>query len=380
MEKTISVRQLSLIAFISTFAMKLIVLPALIYQKVQSDAIFVILGYILFNIISFFFIYYLLRKNQDISISTFLSKHFGKFIGKLILFLIAGFFFFKMLLLTSGGYNYCRQVIYREASLFFYIFILYATCSSLYLFRAKSFARTIEFFYPIIMIIFIIFIAVAGFTGELYDLRPYFTTGAGNIFDSMLSLSITSGDYIFMLLLMGRVKFHDKKSDMKTLIGHILFASLILMVFYYIYFSIFKYTAMVHPHAISEIVQFIPLPTILGNFDLFAVTLMMFMFLLQGSLFFFCINDSLYEVIKIKKIAKSKIERWILLFTLILLLVSIYFIFVTFENIKVFSIDYVKYLNYFIFNIPLILFLIEIIKESVTKLKIRRKKLNEKNI
>jgi len=380
MEKTISVRQLSLIAFVSTFAMKLTLLPSLIYQKVQSDAILVMLGYVLFNLVSFFFIYYLLRKNQDISIYSFLSKHFGKFIGKLILFSIAIFFFFKMLLLTSGGYAYCRQVIYREASLFLYIFILYVTCSSLYLFRAKSFARTIEFFYPILMIMLITFIAIAGFTGEMYDLRPYFTAGTGNIFDTMLSLSTTSGDYIFMLLLMGKIKFHNPKSDMKTLIGHILFASLILMAFYYIYFSIFKYTAMIHPHAISEIVQFIPLPTILGNFDLFAVTLMMFIFLLQGSLFLFCINDSLYGVIKTKKMAKLKTERWILLFTLILLLVFIYFIFVTFENIEAFSIDYVKYLNYFIFNIPLILFLIEIIKESVTKLKIKRKKINEENI
>ena len=58
MEKIISSRQLSIIAFLSVLSLKLTVLPALIYSKIGVDAVLLILFITAIDFLEFFFIYY----------------------------------------------------------------------------------------------------------------------------------------------------------------------------------------------------------------------------------------------------------------------------------------------------------------------------------
>ena len=62
MEKTISPRQLSLIAFISSFSLKLTILPSLLYEKSGIDAIFSLLFIIFIDFCEFLIIIVIIKK------------------------------------------------------------------------------------------------------------------------------------------------------------------------------------------------------------------------------------------------------------------------------------------------------------------------------
>ncbi len=359
MGKVINARQLALIGFISVFALKLAALPSLLFSRVEADSLFVIIGIALIDLLSLFPIYFVLKRNQDISFYEFLSKHIGKVFAKFVMIVLFTFFFFKMLTLIESGYLYAQQVIFQRAPFILFLFIILAISNSLVLFKLKSYARTVEFFYPIISIMFSIFILMSLFTAELNSITPVFKAGA-EIFSTAFDYSMVGGDFVFMLLFMGKIKF-DKNSN-KTFVGHLLLAVGLLIAFYFVNNSIFRYTGILHPNAISEIVQFIPSPALLGNFDWLAVSLMMVLFSFQGGLFLLCANQACIDVFKCKNIKEEKIEKWTLLFTNVLMVVLMYTVFQSYADLRLLGINYLKYLALLIMVILLAVFFAELAK------------------
>ena len=382
MTKTISARQLGLIAFLSVLSLKLTVLPALFYAEIRVDTIISLLIITSIDFAEFFLIYYVLKKNQNISFYEFLYKKIGKFFAKIIFMLIFIFYFFKMLLLCGGGFNYASSAIFREAPMYLFLFILLTASSSLYLFKSRSFARTVEFFYPLIATMMIIFIFISLLTAPLQDIRPFFETPISKIFETSFYFSILGGNYIFMLMFMGKIKF--SKNSKRTLVSKLIFGWVLLMAFYTINYSIFKFTASAHPHAISEIIQYLPFPSVLGNFDWFAVSFMLILFVFHGGLFTYCMTYSLNYIVESKKIIISdSINKLNLIITNILLLIFIYIIFPTFPQSAsfVFQELFVPIISCVVLVIPIICFFIELIKKknkNFNKLIIKGEK-NEEN-
>lgn len=358
MEKIINIRQLSVICFVSIMALKFTVLPSLIYKEVGIDSLFIIILYSFIDFLIFLAAYYILKKNQNISFYNFLSKSLGKFIAKLILFLIFIFYFFKMIFVVEGGCNFARIVIFHEAPLILFAFILLSTTAALYLFGLKSFGRTVEFFYPIFFVLIIIFLIVPYMTTKVYDIRPVLETNSNKFFQTVFQFLLIPGNFIFMLTFMGKIKFGATKSDFKFITKRILFSFLILIAFYFTFNSIFKYTGFLHPNAISEIVQFIPTPSIIGNFDWLTTSLMLLLFLLHGGLFTFVMCDSISEIIKYKNYDKNKNKKWVLLGVYAVIVIFIFFI-LTFKDYLYFIKNYLSYLFIVILFIPFLMLIIQ---------------------
>ena len=177
--------------------------------------------------------------------------------------------------------------------------------------------------------------------------------------------SVLGGNYLFMLLFMGKIKFG--KNPNKTLFGHVFFAWALLMIFYIIDYSIFKYTAVAHPHAISEIIQYLPLPSILGNFDWIAVSFMLVLFVLQGGLFIYCMCYSLNKVFEVKEVEKmGAVSKVVLVFVNLLLLLFVYFVFPTFSDLREFAFNglFVPILSTIVMFVPIICFILEVLSKG----------------
>ena len=377
MTKTISARQFSLIAFLSIFSLKLTVLPSLLYSRVGVDALFSLFFIMTFDFIEFLIIFYVLKRNQDLDFYEFLCKKTGKIVAKILLVFIFAFYFFKMLLLCSGGFNYASQAIFKEAPRYLFFFILLISSGSLYLFKSRSFARTAEFFYPIIATIFVIFLGIALFTAPLQDIRPLLLTPAKDIFEASYRFSILGGNYLFMLLFMGKIKFGAKPK--RTLFGHIIFGWVLLFAFYIIDYSIFKFTAVAHPHAISEIIQYLPIPSVLGNFDWFAVSFMLVLFVFHGGIFFYCMCYSANKIVQIKKVEKMEgISKIVWLCVNILIVIFLYLVFPTFSSLREFSFNtnYVSIISCINFAIPILCFLFAILESWKQKNRNKNKNIN----
>lgn len=381
MTKSISARQLSLIGFISAVSLKLTILPSLLFERSGVDALFSLLILTAIDFLEFGLIYYVLKRNQNIGLYQFLCNGVGKFLAKVVLFIIFVFYFFKMLTLSSGGYDYARLAIFKEAPFYLFLFIILVSSSSLVLFKSKSYGRTVEFCYPIVAFMFILFLSISIFTAPLQDIRPLFTHSFTNILNTSFSFGLIGGNFIFMLLFMGKIKFGKKNTG--TLLGHIVFGQLILFAFYLINYSIFKYTAIAHPHSISEIIQFLPLPSVLGNFDWFAVSVMLLLFTLQGGLFLLCMTYLATNVVEFKKIKhKDWLPKVCLLFINILIIVFLYTIFPNFPSLRVFIFNkpYIPILCLVVYALVVIVFVLELVKRKKGKKKISTVKQEDKSL
>lgn len=382
MTKTISARQLSLLGFVSTFALKLTILPSLLYGEIGVDALLLVCFSLAFDFIEFFVIYYLLKRNENISFATFLEKTFGKVFGKVILLCFFAYFFFKFLILAIAGFDYARFAIFKNAPLFLFLFIILAISSSLVLFKSKAIGRTAEFFYPIIAFFFILFFFVAILTASLQDLRPLLTSGAGAFFSTYFKFLVVGGNYIFMLFFMGKIKFGEK--PLKTLVPHLLFGVGVVIIFFCLYYSIFRFTAVAHRNAISELIQFVPLPSILGDFNWFAVSLMLLLFCLQGGIYMFCGCYSLTKIMSFRKQEKDwLVELSVFLFNALVVGI-VYGFFTSFQKLKLVVVDslYVPILSAVIMAMPFLFFIIELAKKeekTPKKLKLGKYVLKEAN-
>lgn len=364
MTKTISARQLSLLGFVSTFALKLTILPSILYEQIGVDSLLLVCFSLAFDFLEFFVVYYLLRRNENVSFATFLESKFGKFFGKVILLCFFAYFFIKFSVLTVAGFDYARFAIFKDAPLYFFLFIILAISSSLVLFKSKALGRTVEFFYPIIAFFFILFFFIAILTASLQDLRPLLTAGAGPFFSTFFKFLVTGGNYIFMLFFMGKIKFGEK--PLKTLVFHLLFGIIIVVAFFCLYYCIFRFTAVAHPNAISELIQFVPLPSILGDFSWFAVSLMLLLFCLQGGIYMFCACYSLTKFMNFRKQEKDwLVELSVFIFNVVFIGI-VYGFFTSFQKIKVFVVDslYVPILCAVIMTMPLLFFMIELAKKK----------------
>ena len=185
-----------------------------------------------------------------------------------------------------------------------------------------------------------------------------------------------------MLFFMGKIKFGEK--PLKTLVPHLLFGVAVVIIFFCLYYSIFRFTAVAHPNAISELIQFVPLPSILGDFNWFAVSLMLLLFCLQGGIYMFCGCYSLTKIMNFRKQEKDwLVELSVFLFNALVVGI-VYGFFTSFQKLKLVVVDslYVPILSAVIIAMPFLFFIIELAKKeerTPKKLKLGKYVLKEAN-
>ena len=335
MKKEISSRQFGCLLFVSMVALKLTFLPTFMYKFAKIDAIFLFLTLILIDLVSFAFVFRAFVKNPDTSFSEFLEKRIGKVFSKIIYLLIFIFFLIKIIFLSSAGFYFIREAIFQETTLLRYILISFSILNCLYLFKLNAYSRTVEYFIPVIIFGLFVCVILGMFTTKKYDLFPLFTTSPTDFFNGVYSCIFCFGDYIFMLPLMGKVKI-DKKFYKKTFL-FMGFAIVLLFSLVVSFYSFFKYTCFAHNHAITDIIEFVPLSDIIENLDFIPTSIMLFLFIFQSALFMFCLMTVTKNLFKFKT---NYDNRWLLIPVNVLLLCLIFFVFNSTSEILFYASNY----------------------------------------
>lgn len=329
MKKEISSRQFVIMIAISMLTFKLTYLPSILYSQAGKDGLWSFLILILADLASLALILPVFIKHQDVSFSQFLEQRIGKIASKIVYLIFFLFFLMKIIYLTNVGYFFAREAIFQEASLILFLSILFITINALFLFKINSFARTGEFFYPFIVVMLFFCILFGAITAPDYGFLPLFERGAGDIFSASWKTSFCFGDYLFILLFMGKVKID--KTFSKRLAGYMILTIILLATFVYVYVTTFRYTGFIHQPAITDICEFIPLSAVVENLDLMPTTLMLTLYLFHGGLFMFCMVNSLKDIFKFKH--KRFDSRWILLLVNIITIPLILYVFESYDTL-----------------------------------------------
>ena len=283
MNQTISARQTAILASILLFANKILVLPSLLYEISSADGFFIFITLLATEFIILFIFFKIKTIFPRENFYQIIKQYFGIITAKLFYFLLILYFFFKILLIFNISYIYFHIQVYIDAAYYLFLFcflVIMTTC----VFRGiRPLARGAEFFYFLIIscLIFIILLSFAN-----YDRFPlFFDSNPANYFKGVFNNLFCFGDMLVLFVIMDRVQF--KRKDKIMFLRYVFTSAIILLLIYFMFYSIFGQTSFINKNAISDIITFSYRFIDLGRLDIIAIITVMFLSFLQLSVYFF---------------------------------------------------------------------------------------------
>lgn len=292
MIKTISVRQTAIIISILLFANKILVLPSLLYEVSKADGFFIILFLLSLEFLILLMFLRLKSLYPSTSFYDILKLKLGTFLAKFFYILLAIYFFYKIMLLFNICYMYFHVQVYIDASYYIFIFAFLVIINSSVLRGIRPIARSIEFFYGFILfcLIFCIALSIANF-----DKFPiFFDSKLVNFFDGSFRHLFCFGDMLILLVLIDKVDSNNLLKSKSIL--YFFTSAVIILSVYFMFYSIFDYTAFLHKNAISDIITFSYRFIDLGRLDIIAVIIIMFLAFFQLCLYAYAFIECFIKI------------------------------------------------------------------------------------
>lgn len=281
MKKNISARQGAILASLLLFANKILVLPSLLYESSKADGIFILIVLLLVEMLIVHIFFKIKEAFPTLSFYDVIKKYAGVFMAKLFYALLMLYFFFKVMLLFNISYMYFHIQVYIDVSYYLFLFAFLLIMTSSVLRGIRAIGRGLEFFY-FFMIGCMIFIVLLSFAN--FDRFPlFFDSPPVQFFKGIFSNLYCFGDMLVLLVLLDKIEC-TKKDEFKFF-KYVGSSSLILILIYFMFYSIFGQTSFIHKNAISDIITFSYRFIDLGRLDIVAIVTVMFLSFLQLSIY-----------------------------------------------------------------------------------------------
>lgn len=294
MKEKISANQTGVMAGILLFTLKLTNLPSFLYESSETGAIIDIAIICLVNILFLGIIVWVKYKHKNKSFYDILSETIGTFLTKVIYLILLVFFIFKLLSIVSNGYIFVKDVVDEEFTMAKFMICFLPVVGALAYSGIKTIGRTCEFFYPFVLMGLLVSI--------LFSFVPISFWGVGNIFrnsvtthiSSFAKFSFWSGDLLALLLFLDKIEI--KKGKIKKIFIPTIIMSIILIIAYFVYYSLYQETSVFHTNLIYDIVQYAMWTSTGWHMDIFAILVFMFNLYLQGAIFVCSAKESVSKV------------------------------------------------------------------------------------
>lgn len=349
MTEKINPRQIALFCSMLLFTSKLITLPSLFYQSNGTASIFSLIAIFFLEIIILYFFIKLKEKNNNISIFDFLYNKIGKFIAKIIIFILFLFFIFKILFILEEKFSFLKQALYGDATIWVYLICVLPVINSLVHKGLNSFSRTLEIFYPFIIAGFLFCTVIWISTTSNFGFDILYNKGLAGFTDSFFSYTFWFGDFLFFIIILDKLKI--QKNYGKTIMKFAIFSATLCIIYFLSFFYIFQSSAFYHTDAILDIIQFSSELGNVGKLDIIALTSVMFVLFFQTGMYLYCARDCLCQLIPFRE----KIQPMIVL-NLIMIL-GMYMIFNNTNLALLLTSVYLKYLAFLaVYGVPILLY------------------------
>lgn len=251
MKKLLTSRQLSMILFISVISLKFLVFPAITTKFAGRSAYVSMFLYLLIELIIIVFVLLFIKKYNNYTFSEILSITFGKAFAKIVFSVLFIYFIFKTLFLIKETHNYFLEVIFDDLPWIYFIlplmlYILYVMTKSI-----DIMARTIEILFWFLIVSIGLTVLAPSYRIDLFNILPLFENGVTPVINGMIYSSFSFGDFLVLLLLMGKVDFSNK--GLKKICFYGIFCLVFVTAFYVVFTAIFDNTGINHILAISDI-------------------------------------------------------------------------------------------------------------------------------
>lgn len=281
MKRTISVRQTGMLCVMMILANKILLLPSLLFKTVKTDGLFVVLGLFLLDLLVLGTFIKLKLKYKDKTFKDILENNLGKIVSKVIFALMLVFFLFKVFLTFSIAFMYLKQQVYQNEFTLLAIICVLPVINHAVLSGLRSFSRTIELFYYVVIALFVLCLSIA--VGSFKQNPTFFTSQPGDFFLTVIKNVFSFGDYLFLFLVMDKIEL--EKKDLKKLFKFVFFGIFLVLALFFIYYSIYGVTSFMHNYAIADILTITVEFNAIGRLDIVAMATIMFLSLFQMEIF-----------------------------------------------------------------------------------------------
>lgn len=348
----------------SIFSLKLVALPSLIYKFNGSGGLITALLLFLFDLFMITLFLIFKKKFPKVSIYEMFEKAVGKVISKIFYFLIMMFFVFKLILLLNEALSYIVDVVDEEQISFLFYLIIFAITNTFVYNGLRSFSRTAELFFPIVLIGLIVCLLLSDNTFAFEQIGPLFDRPVVDYLNTFFSTSFWFLDFVFVIVLADKIKVTS--DPVKSIVSCALFYLALVMILYYAYYRLFTITSFLHNNAIADVTQFRRNIGNVGNVEIISILVFLFSMFFQAGLYFYCMCYLYGKIFN-----TTRIYQPIIIFDILVAFLS-YFVFKNIQIIMDFSLRYLKYYS-------LIIWIIIPIFILIIYLMVRKKKNNGKN-
>ena len=272
MNKKISMRQAGIILLFAIFTSKLLLLPALMYEKVKADAIFSVILLFALEFLALPVLFKLKSKFPDKSLHDILKVFLKSFLAKFIIFILMFFVLFKSILTFSIVYVYFKQQIYQDEFVWFALVACLAVISHAVLGGLRPMARTMELLLGLVITGFIFCLVISLFTP--ISTPTFFVSPAKDIFSSIYKYAFIFGDFSFLFLIIDKIDY--KKKEEKKVYFFAIFAIFLVLTLFFLFYSKYQVTSFMHNNALADLLVFSVQFNAIGRLDIVAmITIMM---------------------------------------------------------------------------------------------------------
>ncbi len=281
MKKSISLRQTGMLIVMMILANKILLLPSLLYKTVKTDGVFVVMTLFLIDLLVFGVFIKLKLAYPDKKLAEILEENLGKIAAKLIFSILLVFFMFKVFLTFSIAFMYLKQQVYQNEFAVIAIICVLPVINHAVICGLRSFSRTIELFYYLVVGLFILCLMIA--LGSFKQTPTYFVSQPGDFGMALVKNVFSFGDYLFLFLVIDRIEI--EKKDVKKVFKYIFLGIALVVALFFIYYSIYETTAFMHNYAIADILTITVEFNAIGRLDIVAMVTIMLLSLFQMEIF-----------------------------------------------------------------------------------------------
>ncbi len=293
--KKLTSRQASILIFLSIVALKVIVLPSIIYFHAGSSGYVTIFFALFVDFATLLLYLHIMKKNPDMRFFDIISHAFGKIFAKIVMFLIFTYFIIKSFLVLKSTFNFFVEVVYDNMNWFFFLattllFIYYILHKDL-----RITGRVGEVLFWIIFIAINIVLIITGLNMDITAVLPIFQNGAFPIFSTGIQSAYAFGDYLIIIFMMGNIKYNEKTSTQMTAYAFMGIST--ILNFFIVFLCNFGHTAVNKDLAIADLALYIDLAVTVSRLEWIAIFIWTITLLIQLCIYAYCTKASLDYVV-----------------------------------------------------------------------------------
>ena len=349
----INVKQAGILLSIVMFANKFVILPSLTFYKAGFAGIFVTTFLLGLDLLIFYLIIKFKEKNQNKKIDEVLISNVGKFFTKVVYIILFVYFLMRIFLLLNENYSFLKDLVYEDATFLLFIVCLLPVVNAMTFTGIRTMGRTAQFFYWFIIVGLFISL-IAGIFSSSFSL-PTIKINREMLF-APLRLCFWFSDYLFFFMIIDKIKL--EKNYGNTIMKYLIFTAILLVVLNLIFVGLHDINTFIYKGALADIIQFSSISPGIGKIDIVAVLTKMFVLYFQTGIMFYCLKESLNNIV-----GNLNIYQSIIVLDFIILFIQ-YFCFVTMEKMVKISVTYFNIITISFLAILLAIFLFAFFKQK----------------